>query len=139
VIVNGHREGLLRALLADHVVVEDRLDLRGLRDRRGAGVRLVLLDLLRDDVVAEADALVADVDRRAGNELLHFLLRFAAEGAVQVAAVVIVAPTLHVFPRISSTIRRRCLPKHAAGKLRPHVGPSQASGLCCDAVHLSAG
>ena len=65
VIVNGDREDLLRAVLADHVVVEDRLDLGRLRDRGRAGVRLVLLDLLRDDVVAEADALVADVDRRA--------------------------------------------------------------------------
>ena len=48
-----------------------------------AGVRLVLLDLLGDDVVAEADALVANVNSRPGNELLHFLLGLAAEGAVQ--------------------------------------------------------
>ena len=95
VIVHGDREDLLRALLADDVLVEDRLDLARLRDRRRAGVRLVLLDLFRDDVVAEADALVADVDRRPGDELLHFLLRLAAEGAAQVAALVIVSPSLH--------------------------------------------
>ena len=33
VVVHGDREDLLRAVLADHVVVEDRLDLGGLRDR----------------------------------------------------------------------------------------------------------
>ena len=105
VIVHGDREDLLRALLADDVLVEDRLDLGRLGDRGGAGVRLVLLDLLGDDVVAEADALVADVDRRPGDELLHFLLRFAAEGAVQVAVLVIVAPSLHglAFASMTST------------------------------------
>ena len=51
-VVDGDGEDLLRALLADHVVVEDGLDLRRLRDRRGAGVRLVLLDLFGDDVIA---------------------------------------------------------------------------------------
>ena len=65
VVVDGDGEDLLRALLADDVVVEDRLDLGRLGDGGGAGVRLVLLDLLGDDVVAEADALVADVDGRA--------------------------------------------------------------------------
>jgi hypothetical protein len=52
VIVHGHREVLLRALLTNHVIVEDRLDLRRLRDWRGPGVGLVLLDLFGDDVVA---------------------------------------------------------------------------------------
>ena len=44
-------------------------------------VLLLLLDLLGDDVVAQPDALVADVDGRTGDELLHLLLRLAAEGA----------------------------------------------------------
>jgi hypothetical protein len=105
VIVNRDGEDLLRALLADDVLVEDRLYLGGLRDRRGAAVGLLLLHLLRNDVVAEADALVADVDRGPGDELLHFLLRFSAERAVQVTARMIVSPALHhslrlsVFPR----------------------------------------
>ena len=34
VVVDRDREDLLRALLADHVLVEDRLDLGRLRDRR---------------------------------------------------------------------------------------------------------
>ena len=36
VVVHGDREDLLRAILADHVLVEDRLDLGRLRDRVGA-------------------------------------------------------------------------------------------------------
>src|SRR5690606_35431861 len=40
--------------------------------------------LLGDDVVAERNALIADVDGGAGDELLHLLLRFPAKGAAQV-------------------------------------------------------
>jgi hypothetical protein len=36
----------------------------------------LLLHLLGDDVVAQPDALVADVDGRAGDELLDLLLLF---------------------------------------------------------------
>ena len=80
VVVDGDREDLLRAVLADHVVVEEALDLggRGQRDRRAA---LVALRLLRDDVVAEPDALVADVDGGPGDELADLALPLAAEGA----------------------------------------------------------
>ena len=106
VVVHRDREDLLRAVLPDDVLVEDRLDVRRLRDRGRAGVRLVLLDLLRDDVVAEPDALVADVDRGPSDELLHLLLRFPAEGAAQVAVLVIVPPSLHDLPRLSTRMPR---------------------------------
>src|SRR6185312_9701192 len=83
VVVDGDREDLLRAVLTDHVLVEDLLDLCRLGDRART-VRLVLfLDLLGDDVVAQTDALVTDVDGGTGDQLLHLLLRFAAEGAGQ--------------------------------------------------------
>jgi hypothetical protein len=39
--------------------------------------------LIADDVVAQVDALVADEDRRAGDQLLHLVLALAAEGAVK--------------------------------------------------------
>ena len=38
-------------------------------------------ELLVDDLVAEIDALVADVDARPGDQLLDLPLRLAAEGA----------------------------------------------------------
>jgi hypothetical protein len=64
VVVDRDREDLLRPFLPDHVVVEDRLDLGGLRHRVGTRRRFVLLYLLGDDVVAEGDALIADVNGR---------------------------------------------------------------------------
>src|SRR5262245_37546867 len=87
-VVYGHREYALRALLADHVLVEGDLDLAGLGNARRAGADVILADLLGDDVVAQLDALVADVDRGAGDQLLDFALALPAEGARQVRVVV---------------------------------------------------
>src|SRR6266480_2801393 len=59
-------------------------------DRRGdLGDRLGDLPLLvlRQDLVAEGDALITNVDRRAGNELPDRVLRLAAEGAAEVLIV----------------------------------------------------
>jgi hypothetical protein len=80
VVVDGNRESPLGALLADHVLVEDVVDLPGLREvleleRRWGG------ELFIDDLVAEVDALVTDVDARPGDQLLDLALRFAAEAA----------------------------------------------------------
>src|SRR5262249_48354753 len=86
------REDLLRLLLADHVLVERRLDLARLRDARARRRGLLLSVFLGDDVVAELDALVADVDGRPRDELLHLPLALAAEGA---GGVRVVAPPLH--------------------------------------------
>ena len=87
VVVDGDREDLLGALLADHIVVEDALDL----DRLGELVALALgtgLELLADDVVAELDALVADEHGGTRDELADLMLALAAKGAVQQLAVV---------------------------------------------------
>jgi hypothetical protein len=80
VVVDGHRERALRVLLPDDVLVQDLVDLDRLRQalelegrRRG--------ELLIDDLVAEVDALVADVDAGPGDQLLDLALRLAAEGA----------------------------------------------------------
>ena len=87
VVVDGHGERALGLVLADHVVVEDVVDLARLGQivetedgRRG--------ELLVDDLVAEIDALVADVHARAGDELLDLPLRLAAEAAEQLVVVV---------------------------------------------------
>ena len=61
-VVDGDGEGFLGALLADHVLVEDVLDLLRGRDLRD-GFRNFAFLVLRQDLVAERDALVADVDR----------------------------------------------------------------------------
>jgi hypothetical protein len=66
VVVDSYGEGALRPVLADDVLVEDVVDLTRLgkifeleRRRRG--------ELFIDDLVAEVDALIADVDAGAGD------------------------------------------------------------------------
>src|SRR6266480_696451 len=82
VVVHGHRQGLLGRVLADHVRVEELVDL----PRLGQAVPLELgglSELFLDDLVAEVDALVAYVHAWAGDELLDLLLTLTAERALQ--------------------------------------------------------
>src|SRR2546429_61461 len=86
VVVHGDGEGLFGLLLPDHVLVQHVLDLgrrRDLRDRLGDLSLLVL----RENLVAERDALIANVDGRSGNEFPDRVLRLAAEGAAEVLIV----------------------------------------------------
>ena len=64
VVVDGDREDLLGVLLPHDVVVEEVEDLPRLREVLEAQLG-GLVTLLGDDVVAQVDALVADVDARA--------------------------------------------------------------------------
>jgi hypothetical protein len=80
VVVDGDRERALGGLLTDHVLLQDGVDLHRLGqvlEVEGGRAR----ELLVDDLVAEIDALVADVDARSGDQLLHLALRLAAEAA----------------------------------------------------------
>ena len=79
-VVDGNREGALGGVLADHVLVQDLIDLARL------GKVLELEDgrrgqLFVDDLVTEIDALVADVDAGSSDQLLDLSLRLAAEAA----------------------------------------------------------
>ena len=82
VVVDGDREDLLRVVLTDDVVVQELEDLTRLGQLVEAQLG-GLGELLLDDLVAEVDALVADVDPGTGDQLLDLLLRLAAEGALQ--------------------------------------------------------
>src|SRR4029077_4499135 len=82
VVVHGHRQGLLGLVLADHVRVEELVDL----PRLGQAVPLELGglgELLLDDLIAEINALVAYVHAWAGDELLSLFLALTAERALQ--------------------------------------------------------
>jgi hypothetical protein len=87
VVVDRDGELLLRLFLADDVLVEELLDL--LRDRQGGAGAAARLEpvVVGDDVVADFDALVADEDRRARNELADVVLVFIAERAAEDLAV----------------------------------------------------
>ena len=93
VVVDRDRELLLGLFLADDVFVEELLDF--LRDRQGrpgaaAGLEPVVV---RDDVVADLDALIADEDRRAGNQLADVVLVLVAERAAEnLAFAVLLSP-----------------------------------------------
>jgi hypothetical protein len=80
VVVDGDRESALGALLAYDVLVQYVVDLPRLREvlqlERGR-----CRQLLVDDLVAEIDALVADVDAGSGDQLLDLALGLAAEAA----------------------------------------------------------
>src|SRR5262249_25044995 len=79
---DGDGQLLLRPFLADHVLVEELLDfLRGGQRRAGAPVLEPVV--VRDDVVADLDALVADEDGRARDELPDVVLVLIAEGTPQ--------------------------------------------------------
>src|SRR5713226_8938347 len=85
-------QDLAKKVLPDHVLVEEPVYL----GRLGKLVELQLGGLgklLLDDLVAEIDALVADVHTGAGDELLDLLLALAAERALQ--QVTAVADTCH--------------------------------------------
>ena len=80
VVVDGHRQRALGLLLPHHVVVQHVVDLA--RPRQRVGVEADRGgQLLVDDLVAEIDALVADVDAGTGDQLLDLPLRLAAEAA----------------------------------------------------------
>jgi hypothetical protein len=107
VVVDRDREGALGPLLADHVLLEDVVDLPGLRqvlelERRRSR------ELLVDDLVAEIDALVADVDAGAGDQLLDLPLRLAAEAAEK------------LLVRFGGTCQRK-LPRSRFGRPAPSL------------------
>ncbi len=84
VVVDGDREGLLGGLLPDDVLLEEGEDLFRLRQVELArGLFAGLGEALFDDLVAELDALVADVDAGTGDQLLDLLLALAAERALE--------------------------------------------------------
>ena len=106
VVVDGDRERPLGLFLRDDVVVEDGVDVA--RARQVVEVELGRSgQLLVDDLVAEIDALVADVDAGAGDELLHLALALAAEAAEKL--LVAVGCACHISSSTSVRGIRLCL------------------------------
>src|SRR3954471_21498564 len=81
-VVHSDRKNPLRMLLADHIVVEDGVDVPRRRDaipRFDQGG----LVLFANDVHAQLDAFIADEHGRTRDELANLVLALAAERAVE--------------------------------------------------------
>ncbi len=105
-VVDGDRELLLGLFLADDVLVQELLDLDRHRQRRArAAVELVVV---RDDVVADLDALIADEHRRPRNELADVVLVLVAERAPEDLV-------------LAGLLRRHCLPEDCAPRTPSHA------------------
>ena len=104
VVVDSHGQHFLGFLLAHDLFVEEGFDLLWLGDggEGGSGLgslflgcfpagfpgwtiamALAINQFLVQDLVAEIDAFIADVNARACDELSHLILRLAAEGALE--------------------------------------------------------
>jgi hypothetical protein len=82
VVVDGDREGALGLFLGNDVIVEDGVDV--LRARQVVEIELGgSRQLLVDDLVAEVDALIADVDPWSSDELRYLPLALATKTAEQ--------------------------------------------------------
>jgi hypothetical protein len=82
VVVDRHGERALRLFLRDDVVVQDGIDVERLREIVEVELRW-RGELLVDDLVAEIDALVADVYAGTSDQFLDLSLRLPAEAAEQ--------------------------------------------------------
>ena len=84
VVVDGDRQRALRGVLPDDVLLEEPEDLARLgKVEVGDDARRGFRHALFDDLVAQLDALVADVDAGTRDELLDLLLALSAEGALE--------------------------------------------------------
>src|SRR6266446_3589901 len=127
VIMDRDREHLLGVILTDDIIVKNfAYFLRG----RNAVARLHQrgLVLLADDVHAQFDALVADENGRAGDELAHLMLALAAERAMERFLGFAAADLAHLRTptRCESSQSLPCRPNHG------HVAVLSPCSKCTD-------
>jgi hypothetical protein len=102
-IVDGHGQHALGALLTDDIFVEDFLDFLGLR-QLVAGALGALLELFPDYVVAKLHAFVADENGGPRYQFSNFVLALSTEGAVQQLAIVMFAARIFAHAVLKLTI-----------------------------------
>ncbi len=122
VVVDGDRERPLGLVLADDVLLQEVVDLLGLGQLVELQVR-GLRELFLDDLVAEVDALVADVDPGASDELLDLLLALPAERALE--QVTALTDSCHLLTSTSTVA--------GPGVRYPRVGPCLLVFCLCSA------
>jgi len=78
VLIDRNGQALLSFLLADYILVQKSFYLARLWQRRSCRYRLGLL-IIRNNLIADINAFIANVYGWTGNQLLNFILRFTAE------------------------------------------------------------
>lgn len=67
-VMNSNRKDSFRALLTNHIIVEDFLDFCRAGNALDRPDDIIFLHFLGDDVIAQGNTLVADVNVRTGNQ-----------------------------------------------------------------------
>src|SRR5258706_9155664 len=125
--MNRHRERLCGVILTYHIVIKNFANFLG--ERNGvARLHQRGLVLLPDDVHAQFDALVADENGRAGDELAHLMLALAAERAMERFLGFAAADLAHLRTptRCESSQSLPCRPNHG------HVAVLSPCSKCTD-------
>ena len=81
-VVDGDGQDPLRLVLTNDVVIQERIDLARRREFAETDVG-GLGQFFFDDLIAEIDALVANVNAGTGDQLLDLLLGLATKGTLQ--------------------------------------------------------
>src|ERR1043165_5998127 len=102
-LIDGHRQTLLCFVLSDDVFIEERFDFTRLGKGWTRRYRLSLL-VVADDLVADVDALIADVYSGTRNEFFDLVLRLTAERTAQR----VVGSSYHGLGELRLTIRVCC-------------------------------
>jgi hypothetical protein len=82
VLVDGNRQALLGFVLSDYILIKKTLDLTGLGHRWAGGNGFCLL-IVGNDLIADVNAFITDVDGGTGNQFLNFILRLTTERTAQ--------------------------------------------------------
>jgi hypothetical protein len=83
--MNCDREDFFRTFLTDHILVENPLDLRWFWYIRGGANGFIVIAFLRNNVIAEIDAFIADVNSRTGDEFPDLILALSTERADEIS------------------------------------------------------
>ena len=156
VVVDRHRHHLLGRVLADHLLIQEALDvLRPWNGGQGrgrfaalaggwcglparlmavAGVALPIHQLFIQDLVAEIDAFVADVNARSGDQLAHLVLGFPTERTLQMG-VELGHRTLGTTQENNSGINRWGLPEHTGSRTEGRLSALRNDSSVPGTVH----
>ncbi len=89
VIVDGDRERLFGLFLPNYVIIQKRFNIDRLRHAQLNLGAFLALALFGDNVVAELNALIANINARSSDQFLDLFLALTAEAAAEGAVIVL--------------------------------------------------